>query len=436
MLQGPDILVVVLDTLRQDRVGSYGYERDTTPVLDGLAARGTRYTEARSTSSWTSPAHASMLTGLHPAAHGATQEKWDLELAQTTLPEILVPHGYRAIAGIGNPMLANARGYGQGFEAYYEAWRARKPWEGASGGLTTDEATLRWLVEQTSARDERPQFVFVNVIGIHTPYDSCLESCGRYGAALDGGLVDNQWQEVYLGRVTHSEADLKRLSDLYDAEVREADAFLGKIVAAFEAAAGDRPRLVIVTSDHGENLGDHGHIDHVFTLYESVVDVPLVAVGEGFAAGAVDPSPVQVHDVFATVLRAAGATAASQSLPLDEVPDDRTVLLDYHEPVQATRVLLGKATPEEKARLAVYQRHLRSIVEGGTKLIEAEDGLREVYELPSDPSERANVSPAHPELDAVLKARFAEIARATATGETPAVDPETQEALQALGYLE
>jgi len=437
----PDVLVVVLDTLRQDRVSSYGYGRDTTPVLDALAAQGTRYANARSTSSWTTPAHASLFTGLHPAAHGANQEMWDLTADQVTLAEILSERGYRTIAGVGNPMLAPARGFSQGFQEYHEGWRAQRPSVGAVGGETTDTGTVRWLATHLAKRDDRPQFVFVNLIGIHSPYDSCGESCGRYGAAIDGGIVENGWQDYYLGRLTHDQAALTRLSDLYDAEVREADRHLGEVIAAFEAAAGDRPKVVIVTSDHGENIGDHGHLDHVFTLYESVVRVPLVVRGPGVPVG-VDPSPVQLHDVFPTVLGAVGVPLAehpSQGHPLDEVSDGRTVVLEYDKPVQASRILLKRAAnDDEKARLEAYQRHLRGIVDGNDKLVEAEDGLREIYDLSGDPTELTNLAPTRPEgdLDAKLEGAFKAVDRDVRAGETTDVDAETRSALEALGYLE
>lgn len=438
---GADVLVVVLDTLRQDRTSSYGYARDTTPVFDALAAEGTRYTEARSTSGWTTPAHASMFTGLQPAAHGANQEMWDLTADHTTLAEILDAKGYRTVAGVGNPMLAPARGFAQGFQEYYEGWRAQRPAVGALGGETTDAGTVTWLKDALAKRDGRPQFVFVNLIGIHSPYDSCGESCGRYGATVEGGIVENGWQDFYLGRLHHDAAALTRLSDLYDAEVREADRRLGEVVAAFDAAAGDRPRLVIVTSDHGENIGEHGHLDHVFTLYETTVRVPLAVKGAGFPVG-VDASPVQLHDVFPTVLRAAGVSLAehpSQALPFDEVPDGRTVVLEYDKPVQASRILLKRAAnDEERARLEVYQRHLRGIVDGSEKLVEAEDGLREIYDLSVDPGEVTNLAPKRPEgaLDARLDETFEALGRKVTEGETTQVDPETRKALEALGYLE
>lgn len=437
------MLVVVLDTLRQDRVGAYGYPRDTTPELDALARRGTRFAHARSTSTWTSPAHASLFTGLLPIAHGTTQEHWDLTTPSPTVAELLAQRGYRTLAAVGNPMLARERGFQRGFEVYYEAWSAETGLLARLFPRSVDERAVRFAARELARAPERPVFLFVNLIGIHSPYDSCGEACGAFGARPEGGLVENRWQDYYLGRISHDEATLRRLSELYDAEVREVDRLLGELVRHFEAQRAGRPQLVVVTSDHGENLGDHGHLDHVFSLYESTVRVPLVVLGAGFAAGAVSDAPVQLHDVFATVLQAAGlplAPAELEGLPLLAVPSERPAVLLYARPVQATRLLRTRATPAEKARLDVYQRRLEAVVVGEQKLIRGDDGLRELYDLAADPGERDDLAASRDTtaLDAALAdlVRRGTRARAVGDGPAPLEDAETRRALEALGYLE
>ena len=436
----PDILIVVIDTLRQDRVGVYGYESPTTPFLDILAVGGTRYQNARSTSSWTSPAHASLFTGLYAAAHGATQEQWDLREDLTTLAEILQAKGYRTIAGVGNPMLADSRGFGQGFEEYEETWRGAR-----EGGPGTDSRSLAWLARRLPARDERPQLVFVNLIGIHNPYDSCGTHCGSFGAALDDGPTSNQWRPYYLGRIKHDASSLDRISRLYDAEVRQADDMLQAVYMEFRAAAGDRPTLIIATSDHGENLGDHGHIDHAFSIHESLVRVPLIVLGPGFPVGAVDTSPVQIHDLFPTVLQAAGIDLAahpSQGLPLTQVPDDRVPFMEYYLPVQTSRSLAEIAVQAELPRIERWQHRLRAVVQDGTKLIWSSDGSRQLYDLRNDPDETRDRSAGlqgtaeSGRLEELLLAQLARVARDNPARGTTEVDEETRRALEALGYIQ
>ena len=439
---GPkDILVVVMDTLRQDRVGSYGYARRTTPELDALASRGTRFANARSTSTWTSPAHASLFTGLLPMAHGTNQERWDLFTPSPTLAEVLSAHGYRTVGAVGNPMLATQHGFARGFEDYHEAWTVEHPWLERLRPTSVDERAVRYAEGRLAEEPDRPLFLFVNLIGIHSPYDSCGASCGLFGADPAQGVCENRWQDYYLGRISLDAPTLRRLSDLYDAEVHEVDRLMGELVARFEAVRGARPQLVIVTSDHGENLGDHGHVDHVFSLYESTVRVPLVLLGDGVAAGERVDAPVQLHDLFPTVLEAAGVGTEAlhvQGLPLRSVPADRPAVLEYDRPVQATRILEEHATPEEKARLEVYQRRLQAIVAGGQKLIRGDDGLRELYDLAADPTERVDLASQRPTapLELALDAIVRRDGRQKPSGSTPLEDEETRHALQALGYLE
>lgn len=437
----PDILVVVVDTLRQDHVGAYGYPRNTTPVLDALATEGTLYREARSTSSWTAPAHASLFTGLYPAAHGTTQQAWDLALDHDTLAEVLASSGYETLGAVANPMLSSERGYAQGFGDWQEGW------SDASFPSTTDDRRLvDGLVERLRApapATRPPRFVFVNLVGVHAPYTSCGRWCGAFGAQPGEGIDDADWKGFYLGRVQHDAAAFARLTDLYDAEVLAADELVGRLVRSFREAAAARDHLVVVTSDHGENLGDHGHVDHVFTLYESTVRVPLVVAGTAVPAGRVQTTPVQLHDLFPTVLQAAGVDPAahpSQGLPLAAVPADRAVLLQYDHPVQATRMMLEGATPEEATRVQPYLRALNGRVEGADKLILGSDGAAELFDLVVDRDETfdlamesaTRVQAMTDQLDAHLRA----VTRTRAPHETAPVDAVTQEALEAIGYTE
>lgn len=435
----PDVLVVVLDTVRQDRTSTFGADRPTTPNLDALAAAGVRYPNTWSTSGWTSPAHASLFTGLYAVGHGCTQERWDLAEAHDTLAERLAAAGYETVGAVGNPMIGAARGFAQGFATYTESWRDR-----VRGEALPDDATATFVEQHLAGRRaERPLFLFVNLIGAHTPYSSCGASCGAFGeeAGRRSGIVDSDWRDVYRGRRALTEDQLARLRVLYDTEVLEVDRHLGRILAAFDAATGG-DGIVLVTSDHGENIGDHGHVNHVFSLYESTTRVPLVARGLGGAPGSASERPTSLVDLFPTVLGAAGLDAPSQGLPLGEAPGPRGVLIEYYRPRQALDRTLRDATEAERARLAVYERRLKAWVEDGWKLHHGDDGLRELYHLAADPDEAVDLAAAEPARVAALEAALAEALAARRTDASPpaaapeAVDPETRAALEALGYFE
>src|SRR5688572_485714 len=123
--QRPNVLLIVLDTTRRDRLSLYGYARETSPCLAALAREAAVFTQAYSTSSWTSSAHASLFTGLYPAAHHVTQEAWSMPEQLFTLAEAFSICGYRTAGIVGNPMVGRALGFSQGFQSFLETWREK-----------------------------------------------------------------------------------------------------------------------------------------------------------------------------------------------------------------------------------------------------------------------------------------------------------------------
>ncbi|MCP5042409.1 MAG: sulfatase [bacterium] len=441
--QRPDIAVIVLDTVRRDRLSSYGYPRKTSPQLDHLAQSARVFDNAYATSSWTTPSHASLFSGWYPVRHGATQENWQLSPDVETLAEIMTDAGYQTVGVAGNVMITAERGFAQGFEIWHESWR------GAKNHLR-DSITVDWLTNFLSTRDDpRPLFLFVNLIGAHTPYDSCGSSCGVFGARLDGGLSNSFWKDYYLGRRTFDALQLERLNRLYDAEIREADANLARVLRAFDSQTDAERSFVAVTSDHGENIGDHGHVNHVFSLYETTVQIPLlIRHPTAFAAGTRDGRPVQLVDLFASALAAAGIAQAEhpthgRSLLGDEVLE-RPILTEYYRPDQAMERLYPSGEGRGHRRTARYERRLRTLSRGGWKLVWGSNGKHELYHLASDPAEAHDRidDPAASEIRNALLEELAALVEELGRGEPfghdeqPPLDAKTREELRALGYLE
>ncbi len=439
----PDVVVVVLDTARADRLTPYGYARETTPVLASLAAEARVFEQAYSTSSWTAPAHASLFSGLYPIAHRTTQESWTLPAAIETLAEILSAHGYESHGVVGNPMISRTRGFDQGFATWTESWRQvpRPRVDAHAAGAVAD------LLE--SRTRSAPLFLFVNLIGPHSPYDSCGRHCDRWVSDPGVPIRANHWREYYLGRRDLAPAELVALSERYDGELRRIDELLGEILAALDGN-GYGDALLVVTSDHGENLGERGHVDHVFSLYETTTRIPLIVRhAHRFEPGSRDPAPAQLPDVFATVLAAAGIDAAAygvQGVDLAGPPTARTggdVFLEYYRPVQALGRTLRTASVEERERVARYDRRIRAIVSDGWKLLWGSDGRHELYHLAVDPAETRDLidAPEHVERrdDLARRLRALEERYAAEGGEpaSPSALPrDTREALEALGYAE
>lgn len=444
----PDILLVVLDTVGSAHTSAYGYPRDTTPVLDSLLADATRYTRAYSTSCWTVPSHASMFTGLYPVAHHATQENWTLAPGHDTLAEILSGNGYETVAVVANPMLSEQRGFSQGFSSYVEAWRPRYRQSLSGRQQTRDEIAVQLVRDALRSRSsDRPLFLFVNLIGAHSPYDSCGEFCERYASPDGGNNVGSNLYANYIDK-PFSQAEVTHLRDLYDAEVRQVDHLLGNMIETFRERDLWDDSLVIITSDHGENFGYQGHVGHVFTLNDATTRVPLIVRAPGGRRNPSDRAePVQLTDVFSTVLAAAdldpGAYDAQGFDLLSALPEDRAVLLEYYRPLQAIGLILAAGNDQQRALIKPHNRALRGIVADRWKFIEADDGTRALYDLNGDPEELANLAgtPQQAAREQRLREQLAALRETyAATDVEPAagtqVDEPTRRALEAIGYLE
>jgi len=431
----PNLVLIVLDTTRPDRLSLYGYPRPTSPTLDALAPESTVYERAYSTSSWTPPAHASLFTGLYPHTHRVTQAAWHLPVSQVTLAERLWEAGYRTIGLVGNPMVGRAFGWSQGFDDYHETWRE-------TAASDSGHPALAHFDDFLAAPNERPFFAFFNFNEPHSPYEP--------PAREREGLVDdetpeaatNDWRRHFTGIRPLGPAELARISELYDAEVRHADRLVGGVVDALRRAGQLDETVLVVTSDHGENLGEHGMVDHVFSLYETTVRIPLLVRFPGvFPAGQRVDEPVQLVDVYTTLANLAGLEAAGgQGIDLrraGETPQ-RSVLLSYAYPRQALRTL--GAAGEQHPGLAPYRHGLLAVREGDRKLILKDDGTTLLYDLAADPGEEVDLSDREPEQRERLRQRIARLRGEPAADpearSAPAmdVDAETLEELRALGY--
>jgi arylsulfatase A-like enzyme len=230
---------------------------------------------------------------------------------------------------------------------------------------------------------------------------------------------------------------------LYDAEIAFSDAVVGDLLETLEARGLLDRCTTIVTSDHGENLGDHGQIGHAFTLYDSTIRVPLAIRRPAREdAGLRRTDPVQLTDLFVTIARLAGAPipdarVLGHDLFAGPVPAERPVLAEYYHPNQVLEFFPKDARVEEA--LAPYLRRVRSLQVGDHKLVWGSDGRHELFDVATDPGELANRIATDPErareLEQQLLALVARLEDATAPAPGPALDEEAVERLRALGYV-
>lgn len=276
----PNLVIVSIDTLRAQNVGSYGYARNTTPFLDALAAQGVRFANAITTATTTAPAHMSLFTGLYPVRHGI-RVGYAPSSASHSLAETLRRAGYHTAAFTENGFVRQDLGFRKGFLEYLEN---RSPhFEGAGEAAKTFGQARRWLAR----RPREPFFLFIHTYQVHAPFFAPP----GYGEFFNEPLKNDPAAPA-----------LRAQRDDYDREIRYTDDQLRAFGEALsEAGLGDST-LLVVLSDHGEEFGEHGAFQHGTTVFEESLRVPLIMTGPAIPTNTRIDTPVSLIDVFPTLL--------------------------------------------------------------------------------------------------------------------------------------
>jgi arylsulfatase A-like enzyme len=338
----PNVLLLVLDTVRASCLSLYGHNRPTTPNLERLAKRGVVFTEARATAPWTAPTHASMLTGRWPHELSISPVQ-PLDSTFPTLAEVLGCEGYSTAGFVGNIFYCNALlGFDRGFDRYEDAYEnqavspyetlwcsslARRVIRGLGYSTNLDDGVT--LVRKSAAmlnRDllgwletrptDRPFFAFVNYYDAHRPYFPDSDPALRFGMvslpSAQQAEIDARFQDLMNGRPLPPGSDPRKVSDdgvmlchdAYDSCIAYLDRQIGLLLDELEHRGQLENTLVIVTSDHGEQLGEHGLVTHGASVYREEVHVPLLVIPPARLTAStpqVVHDPVSLRDIPATV---------------------------------------------------------------------------------------------------------------------------------------
>ncbi len=310
--EGPrGIVLVILDTVRADHVGCYGYSRPTTPNLDALATEGERYEEAYAQAPWTLPAVATILTGQPPHVHGAGRGERGLHPVRAevvTLAERLQRAGFRTAAVVNVVFCSAESGLARGFDRFdYHASDASNV--GGRDARATTDAALDWL---RGAKDGR-FFLVVHYFDPHLTYDPPPPFDTLFEPAAPGGVGPGfgsarQVHQIADGTLRLSERQKQSLVARYDGEVRYVDEQIGRLRHGLEEMGAWDRSLVVVVADHGEEFWDHGGFEHGHTHYRELLHVPLIVKRPGGARGAVRTQRVRQVDIAPTLVEFAGAT--------------------------------------------------------------------------------------------------------------------------------
>jgi len=427
-----NVLLVIIDTLRTDRVGVYGSPRPTTPAIDAVAARGVRYDRAYATSPWTMPTVASVLTGLEPATHGVTHVRRRIPAGVETLAETLTAHGFDTSGIVSNILLTHEHGFEQGF-AHFDS-KASNGHRFVGTELVTDAALLAL---RRHAQGDRPFFLMAHYFDPHydyMPHDGVDWAPDRAGSLT----TDVEIVTIRDERARLTAEELRFLGDLYDEEVWFTDQGVGRLFDEVDRLGLGESTLVIVLADHGEEFMEHGWLGHTRSMYEEVVRVPLLMAGPGVPVGGVVDEPVSLTSITPTVLSRLGlleddASARFQAGPLPTAnsgtPSPVFIEVDF--------IPINEVSEVKRA-------HLTAVVGQRLKFIRDENsGVVQAFDLAADPGERADLVPGSadrlPGFHRILDAEMRKARRRPVAPVTPVeveLDDTRKSQLERLGYLE
>jgi arylsulfatase A-like enzyme len=390
----PNILLIVLDTERASSMSLYGYQRETTRHLRKFARGGVVFNRAIATAPWTLPSHASMFTGRYP--HEMTADIGvPLDETHRTLAEVLSENGYATAGFVANYFYTTeASGLARGFARYEDypinvatfiqsSWlattlAARPLKRFARSGAERDEGVTDSFLRWQSTRGTTPYFAFLNYMGAHAPYPSSGDFRGPRGQAAK---VRKQ--------KGITERDLEGARAAYDNGIVGTDEEIGRLLSEIDLDE----TVVVITSDHGEHLGEHGLQEHTNSLYMPLLHVPLViAYPDKVPEGMRVPAAVTLRDIPATLLELVGVPSDSdlggKSLTRYWTRDPDGLPA---EPVLSELNYWGEEQDIIKPWDPVYSGSMKSLVLGNLHYIRNEHAVEEVFDLDADPGERSNL---------------------------------------------
>lgn len=424
----PNLVLIVVDTLRFDHVGCYGSARDTTPAMDAFAAQAVRFEHAYSTAPWTCPSVATILTGKFPSGHGLMMPLTGLADEVVTLAEMLRAEGYATAAVVSNSHLKKKNAFDQGFDTYLDS-EARWHTHVSTPGVTKQAIDL----VQGLAEEDRPFFLFVLYFDPHYEYKRHPE----YGFAQHPGRLEGT-ESIYqlrkLGpRLTDGEIGFIR--DVYDEEIRFTDAGIGRLLEALRGTGELERTAVAITADHGEEFFERGWLGHTRTLYEELIRVPLIVRGPGAQAPRTVATPVSLVSLAPTLLDIAGIDPRRHGITSPSLAP----FLAGGTPAALAPIFAEVDYAALAESMKGEEAHKHALRHGDYKVIRDDTtGAVELYDLAADPLERRDLAAEQPDVARELLALLEQHAAAAKRDATAArqldLNEEDLDVLRGLGY--
>src|SRR5262249_8442687 len=402
----PNIIILLLDTARAQNFSGYGYTHSTSPHIDAIAAEGVVYEQAIAPGSWSLPSQVGLLTGMFPSKHGAHELHLSYAHHSPMLPEVLQEAGYHTLGISSNSWMSDEFGVTHGFECYLKLWQYRHTAPAASVATTSgmgtwiDQKVQRWYwrhifprrnraqhvnryIRTLLAQTPEPFFVYAIYWDMHLPYAAQDEHTTRWlppGVSLRQARRVNRDSLQYLaGQTPMSEEDFTVLRAFYDGALASLDAEIGAFVAWLRQRGVLDRTMLIITSDHGENIGDHGLMSHAYSLHDTLIHVPLIVrYPDLFPAGQRVTHQVQLTDLFPTMLDVLGLDLPSVRQELQGVsllaspadaPTERLAYAELLAPHPSMASLNRRTGAPEGTPHPAFDRALRCLRTHTTKMI-------------------------------------------------------------------
>lgn len=441
----PNIIMIVMDTVRADHLSLYGYQRETTPFLDQLGQKSLVFEKAFSTSPWTLPSHASFFTGLLPSEHNCTYENLSLDAGFTTLAEILKKNGYFTIGWSNNPLLNYSSGLTQGFDRFVEnnqlalytgeilrkAWLNRFPqYVSDNGAQLTNRTVFRWL--NRLSRGQRPFFLFLNYMEAHIPYPRDPKAY-KFFSVPDHAVKkypSPNW-DLYNCEAEQQRQFKANAGKWYDGSIFYLDDQLSRVFEQMEKSGLMKNSIIIILSDHGESFGEHNWWGHGVNLYNTELQVPLII----FYPKILSPQRIRgnfsLKNLPELILKLKQAGTEQELLPWLQNPDP--VFAEVFKPIMYIE-RMSQACPT--GDLSWLNRRQKAIIQDSYKLIWDSRGIMELYNFEQNPEETDNLSAldrkSAQDLSREMNAFLKNHPLAPGAGK---MDSATRNALKSLGYL-
>ena len=439
--QGYNVIHIVVDSLRYDHLGVYGYERDASPNIDAFADNAVVFDDHISQCSWTLPSHATMFSGLYPSAHGVDHNFERIRDDATTLALVLQQAGYQTAGFSCAPLLEKRYGIQRGFDTYDDTLSSdtkKKSWR-----TITSRKMVNKVLDTIENREKDRFYVFMHMWDVHYDYNPPTAYEGTYTAGYDGDIEPFHWVKDREQRPVPPQRDQDYIVGLYDEELLWVDHSLGRLFDKLDKMGIMDETVILITSDHGEEFWEHGLTCHNHSLYEDQIHVPFILAVPGQQGQVRVPCRTAMVDLFPTVLDLAGVDAPPDwplqgysMLPL--IRGEREC--DTERPILSETVWSrhGSALNGKKGyEIAMYRGRYKI-----SRRLEppTQDFL---FDLEEDPREYRNLRDSHPELFEEMSLQMNEMARQNAQIHDDIVfsrhkklSKETVDTLRALGYVD